>query len=206
MTDEQQEKPESARNSPTGKWLWLVLGLILLVMLFAILKSGGNPAPEKMILPRVAGRVQRGDLSGAGLPPDSESVASSGSVVSGTITISDALKSKVKPGSVIYVIARPAGVKKGPTVAALRVDSTDFPIQYAMSEKNLMVTGAALEGKLDISVRLDQDGDAGTRQKGDLSGSCKKNPVSVGATDADIVLDTEITEEHLPEGHPGVTS
>jgi hypothetical protein len=40
-----------------------------------------------------------------------------------------------------------------------------------------------------IAVRLDKDGNAMTREAGDLTGEYKKNPVEVGAKNVDIVLD-----------------
>jgi hypothetical protein len=47
------------------------------------------------------------------------------------------------------------------------------------------------EGALQIRVRLDKDGNAKTVQTGDLEGLYKKNPVSVGSKNVDIVIDQE---------------
>ena len=52
-----------------------------------------------------------------------------------------------------------------------------------------MMQGRPFSGKVSLSVRLDKDGNAMTREAGNLSGDYKKNPVEVGSKNVDIVLD-----------------
>jgi hypothetical protein len=52
-----------------------------------------------------------------------------------------------------------------------------------------MMQGRPFSGKVTIIVRLDKDGNATTRDPGDLTGEYKKNPVEVGSKNVDIVLD-----------------
>jgi len=52
-----------------------------------------------------------------------------------------------------------------------------------------MTQGMPFTGKMNIAVRLDQDGNPGTRGPGDVNGDYKKNPVDVGSKNVDIVLD-----------------
>ena len=49
--------------------------------------------------------------------------------------------------------------------------------------------GTPFTGKINITVRLDKDGDPTTRGAGDLTGEYKKNPVEVGAKNADVIVD-----------------
>lgn len=191
-----------------GLWLWIGLGLVLLVLLFAMLEGPQLGPKEELTRPhRVAGRVAPPGLTRF-IEEKKEGFAKSEAKIriSGRITVADGLKKQAKPGSVIYVMARFGVGDTGPTVAAKRIPLAEFPISYTIDNNDLMVSGATLNAKLSISARLDQDGDAGTRQKGDLVGVCKKNPVKPGETGADIVLDTVITEEHIPQAHPGANS
>jgi hypothetical protein len=58
-------------------------------------------------------------------------------------------------------------------------------MSFSISEADSMIPGTPLVGDLDIIARLDQDGDAFSRQEGDLEG--RAGPVQVGA-EVDIVL------------------
>jgi hypothetical protein len=49
--------------------------------------------------------------------------------------------------------------------------------------------GTPFTGKINITVRVDKDGNPATRGAGDLTGDYKKNPVEVGAKNVDIVID-----------------
>ncbi|MGH8103458.1 MAG: c-type cytochrome biogenesis protein CcmI/CycH [bacterium] len=202
MSDEEKEKPAA---QPGRNWFWIAFGIILLVMLLAILKKMPQSTPENRLKPlQVGGQVMTPGMQGWQQEAAQRAATrSSGKTISGTVSVADAMKSRVKPDAVLYVIARLSGVKKSPVIAVAKLEVSAFPVNYSLSDSNLMMSGATLEGKFDISARHDQDGDAGTRQIGDLTGQSKKNPVEPGATGADIVLDTEITENYAPPSHPG---
>jgi hypothetical protein len=52
-----------------------------------------------------------------------------------------------------------------------------------------MMQGTPFTGKIDVSVRLDKDGNPTTRGAGDMTGDYNKNPVEVGTKNIDIVID-----------------
>jgi len=52
-----------------------------------------------------------------------------------------------------------------------------------------MMQGGPFTGKINITVRLDKDGNPTTRGAGDMTGEYKKNPVEVGSKNVDIVID-----------------
>jgi hypothetical protein len=54
-----------------------------------------------------------------------------------------------------------------------------------------MIPSMRFEGEIQISVRLDSDGDAMTQLPGDLSGAAS-TPSTPGAHGVDILLDTQI--------------
>ena len=117
----------------------------------------------------------------------SSSSASAGQIT-GRITINPKLKPAIDPKAVLFIIARPAA-GGGPPLAVKKIDRPAFPLSYSLGAENMMTQGMPFTGKLTIAVRLDQDGNPGTRGPGDLNGDYKKNPVDVGSKNVDIVLD-----------------
>jgi len=89
----------------------------------------------------------------------------------------------------LFIIARPAGSPGGPPLAVKKIDKPSFPLRYSLGQENVMMQGTLFAGKINISVRLDKDGNPTTRGAGDLTGEYKKNPVEVGAKSADVILD-----------------
>lgn len=116
-------------------------------------------------------------------------VATTGQSISGTITVDAKLKSHLDPNAALFIIARPAGGAGGPPLAVKKIDQPKFPLSYSLGQENLMMQGMPFSGKVNITVRLDKDGNPTTRGAGDLSGDYKKNPAQVGATNADVILD-----------------
>ena len=108
--------------------------------------------------------------------------------ITGKVTIDPKLKANVDSQAVLFIIARPAGAGGGPPLAVKKIDRPVFPLSYSLGSENVMMQGRPFSGKVNISVRLDKDGNPVTRQPGDISGEYK-NPVDVGSKNVDIVLD-----------------
>lgn len=85
--------------------------------------------------------------------------------LSGTVKLSPKLKEPWPAGAPVFVIARSAD--GGPPFAVRRYDGVKPPFKYELGAENVMLGGAAPK-RLVITVRVDQDGDAMTRQLGDL--------------------------------------
>ena len=117
------------------------------------------------------------------------SSSSSSGQISGQITIDPKIKAAIDPQATLFIIARPTGGGGGPPLAVKKIDRPAFPLSYSLGAENMMTQGMPFTGKLTIAVRLDQDGNPGTRGPGDLNGDYKKNPVDVGSKNVDIVLD-----------------
>ncbi|HEX2226854.1 MAG TPA: hypothetical protein VHM64_06915, partial [Candidatus Binatia bacterium] len=77
----------------------------------------------------------------------------------------------------------------GPPLAVKKIDNPSFPIAYSLGQENVMMQGTPFTGKIHISVRLDKDGNAMTREAGNVLGEYPKNPVEVGSQNVDMVLD-----------------
>jgi len=115
--------------------------------------------------------------------------AASAAQISGIITIDPKLKANLDPNATLFIIARPAGGAAGPPLAVKKVDRPTFPMDYTVSQENVMMQGTPFTGKINITVRLDKDGNPTTRGAGDVTGEYKKNPVEVGTKNVDIVID-----------------
>ncbi len=124
----------------------------------------------------------------------------------------------------MFLIARRAGGPPGPgsMLAVQKLQAADFPMPFMLSGRDAMIPGTPFAGQVSISVRVDKDGDAMTRRKGDVFGMA--NNVKVGTSNLSISLDTLQTEDQLlgggapmggapmggapmggaPPGHPGL--
>jgi hypothetical protein len=126
--------------------------------------------------------------------------------ISGTITLPAARRKDVARTDTLFIIARRAGAPPGPgsLLAVQRHLAGDFPMPFTLSGRDAMVPGTPFEGALDITVRVDKDGDGLTRRKGDLSGQA--NGVRVGAQGVTIPVDTVQAQDlTLPGPPPGST-
>lgn len=124
--------------------------------------------------------------------PDRAVTQSGGQNISGRITIDGKLKRKLNDKATLFIIVRRAGGAAGPPVAVKKIERPVFPLSYSIGTENVMMQGTAFSGKVDVSVRLDADGDPATRAAGDLIGIYKNNPAQVGSKNIDIVIDQEL--------------
>ena len=119
------------------------------------------------------------------------SAYSGGAGISGVITVDNRLADKLSKTDTLYIIAynadRPKG--SGPPLAAKRIASPRFPLVYTIGPEDLIAEGSIFSGRINISARIDKDGDAGPIQPGDLEGRYKKNPTSTGEKGVDIMID-----------------
>jgi len=114
--------------------------------------------------------------------------------LSGRILIDPKLLAEVDPGSVLFIIARTPGSKRGPPLAVARVTSPSFPHSFTLGASNVMIPGTPFNGSVDLLVRLDKDGNPMTREPGSLAGSYQGNPVAVGTQDLEITIDEKVGE------------
>ena len=112
--------------------------------------------------------------------------------ISGTITIDPKLAGKVDPNAVLFISAKPAdGPQVGvPPIASQRVPSPKFPLQYTLSQADIIMQGGSLSGQMNIVAKLMKGGAAGPVGPGDIEGRFSKNPITVGQKGIDVTLDT----------------
>ncbi|MDE2417201.1 MAG: hypothetical protein KGN32_05280 [Burkholderiales bacterium] len=138
------------------------------------------------------GLAEARDLAGlpAVTPPPSDEKAGGapvgGAVVSGTVTLSAALRKQVQPEDTVFVFARAAEGAKMP-LAILRKQGKDLPLQFTLDDSMAMSPANALSGasKVVVGARVSKSGNA-MPQPGDLSG--QSAAVSVGTTGMQIEI------------------
>ncbi|MCZ6464114.1 MAG: hypothetical protein O7A09_07215 [Proteobacteria bacterium] len=121
------------------------------------------------------------------LPPVPGSTRSGGPAIRGTIRVSVQL-GEPPAGAVLFIIARRAGAKGGPPLAVRRIPAPELPMDFEIGPEHVMVPSFEFEGEIDLSARLDSDGNATTRLPGDIQGRAGAS-VGPGATGVEIVLD-----------------
>ena len=129
-------------------------------------------------------------------PPDP------GATITGQITIAPAL-AKSKPAGTLYLVARRLSdnpTALGTLIAVKKLPADKFPLDFNLSAADMPFQNGAFDGELTLSVRIDQDGDPMSRQKGDLFGGLPK--VRVGSHDVKIALD-QVQKEAESLGQPG---
>ena len=113
-------------------------------------------------------------------------------VIEGTISAGKDLAETIKAGDRIFLSVRSIGtdgeVVRFP-IAVDRVDVVKLPVSFRLSSANMMMKGAVFAGKVEVSARVDRDGEARTREPGDVEG---KLVVTIPNKQAKLILDTPV--------------
>ena len=155
--------------------------------IFSRLLSIVPPGEERDEIIKVLAEIPAAGSAPATSAPSAVAVAAQS--ISGKITVEAKLKDKIDPQAALFIIARSASGAGGPPLAVKKIDRPTFPLDYSLSQENVMMQGMPFSGKLNISVRLDKDGNPTTRGAGDLTGEYRKNPAEPGTKNVDIAID-----------------
>lgn len=113
-------------------------------------------------------------------------------VLAGVLKLDPKTKDKVKAGDVIFLVARGPGLAgaPGPVVAVRRLEAAAFPMEFRIDSRDAMMTGTQgmMKGPLVLTARVDKDGDAITKNPGDVTGTL--NVKSLPSDKLALVLDT----------------
>jgi cytochrome c-type biogenesis protein CcmH len=119
---------------------------------------------------------------GRGAPP----VASDGSPVAGTVDLAQPLAGRVPPGAILFLIARTA--ETGPPLAVKRIPDPEFPLEFEIGPGDRMIQAVPFAGPLQVTARIDADGNAMTREPGDLQGRSTAG-LQPGDRGVEVVID-----------------
>jgi hypothetical protein len=109
--------------------------------------------------------------------------------IRGQVQLSVELQRTLKPTAALYVIARRPGELTGPPYLVKRfAPPLLFPLDFSLSEKDLMMPGQKLDGNLALMARVSQSGAATPVSEGDIEGFAAGSYVAVGAQDVGIEL------------------
>ena len=121
-------------------------------------------------------------------PPPSQAAGGGGEQpLSGTLRLADGLEAR--PGSILFLIARRGAA--GPPLAVKRVADPSFPLDFTIGPDDRMIEAMPFAGPLQLSARVDGDGDASSREPGDLQGSAS-GTYDPGATGIDLLIDEQL--------------
>jgi hypothetical protein len=157
-------------------------------------ENGNNPHAGLKMNAQGGGQGEptSGDIAkmGQALAPDPNRAIDPTHRVAGMITISPKVADKAKPSTPLFVIVKRADASGQPIGTPLAVDKLAWdgkPIAFDVTEGQAMVNGTQMTGDVVITARYDQDGDAISKQPGDIVGQVR---VKVPALNANITLDT----------------
>lgn len=106
--------------------------------------------------------------------------------ITGKIQIEPNFLKYTKKSDTLFLIAR--SIEGGPPIAVTRFSGKNYPYDFSLSEEHLMIPGKAISEPLNLTVRVDKDGNALTKNAGDIEGAYEKNPVSLHAENIIITV------------------
>lgn len=159
--------------------------------------------PEAPIAQQLQGSIDRArELAGSSAPPSLVSGSGSGPVadapknsvqnrsVTGTVTLSAGLMSKVQPDDSVFIFARPADGSRMP-VAVVRARAKELPLQFTLDDSRAMAPTAKISNlsEVIVSARISRSGNA-MPSSGDLEGGNEK--IKVGSQGIAITIDRAV--------------
>ena len=130
------------------------------------------------------------DVAQLGLPPpDPNRAIDPAHHVNGVLKIHPKAKDRVKPGAAVFLIVKRADDSGQPTGTPLAVEKLTWEKDgqpFELTEKQAMIAGTQLTGEVVVIAHYDQDGDAISKQPGDVMGQIK---VKIPADNVNLFLD-----------------
>ena len=123
-----------------------------------------------------------------GKAPKADPKAPTALRIEGTVRLDPGRAAPAGGRATLYIVARSAGAGGGPPLAVKRIAGPKFPVSFSLGPGDVMMPGTAFEGPLELSARLDRDGDPLTREPGEPAGVYDGNPVTPGARNVTITL------------------
>lgn len=114
----------------------------------------------------------------------------SNAFLEGAVELSDKVKSKLRPGDVLFIYARPVQGSKMP-VAFERYPVKDWPVKFHLDDRNTMASGMTTLADTEqvvVEARISHSGNF-MPASGDLQGAAAQ-PVKKGTSGIKVVIDT----------------
>lgn len=145
-----------------------------------VTQKGGKPSTQQ------GGKVQEAATPAQTAQPQA---GAAGSQISGKVSLSPALASKVSPNDVVFILARSAGGGRMPPLAALRKQVSDLPLEFTLDDSMAMQPQFKLSGfdQIVVVARVSKSGQP-VSQPGDLQGM--SGTIKPGAKGLNVVIDS----------------
>lgn len=114
------------------------------------------------------------------------SLASESEPIRGVIRLAPELEGRVPEGAILFLIARTG--PSGPPTAVVRIPGPRLPLEFSIGPDDRMIAAVPFEGPFELTARIDADGNAMSRNPGDLQGAAA-GTVLPGASGVEIVID-----------------
>lgn len=181
------KKPSSNMMGNVALFAAIVIGAIAVIVAMNKDKPkemspfAGGPPPANVAPPPPP-------ASGGG---GAEAAPSGGDPISGRVVL-DPSVGEAGSGTV-FIVLRNAGMpNRGPPIAVKKIDHPTFPVEFQVSSADVMMKGIPFTGPFDIYVRLDRDGNAMTKDAGDLVNDGPTSGIKPGASDVEIKLNKRL--------------
>ena len=126
-------------------------------------------------------------------PPDPDRKIDASKFLRGTIRADAKVAAGIDSGAVLFLSAVPVdpatGEVLGAPVAVARLEVGKLPMRFELTERDAMAAGTRFEGDVLITAWVDGDGEARTKEPGDVEGRLRAR---VPARGLDLVLDTAL--------------
>jgi hypothetical protein len=172
---------------------WILLLVAACDRNFEPFDPAEEPRPPDLakIFPPGADRAAEQSPAGApamplrGAPPVGEAAAS----VRGTLRLAPELEGRVPSGAILFLIAR--STEAGPPLAVQRIPEPRFPLDFEIGPNDRMIQQLPFAGPLRLTARVDGDGNATSREPGDLVGESSEE-VEPGDSGIVITIDQSL--------------
>ena len=124
-------------------------------------KNGLSPASDAPSAPAAA------TANTAAAHP--ETTPTSSGTIEGRLEVAPEVAQNIKAGDTIFLIARDAQTNAMVAVTKL-VAPPQFPLPFVLSGQNAMMGNTPFQGSVKLSARVDKDGDATSKNPGDVVG------------------------------------
>ncbi len=132
----------------------------------------------------IAACSKKEEAKGGGATPVQTGDAS----ISGTISVDPSLKDKIGNAPLLMIFASNSSDPSQPALVVQRQVGVTFPFEYKLSKDDITLVGSSFSGRLYVSARIDPNGMVGPPGPGTFDGAYPGNPVSVGSSKVDIVI------------------
>jgi hypothetical protein len=115
--------------------------------------------------------------------------AASANEISGTVTLGKGTQLSSSPQGTLFIFAKKAGTASGngvPPIAVVKIQQPKFPVNFSLSEANVMMPGSKFEGPLTVYARYSPSGDV--MDKSGPEGTSGPKAVQVGQKNLKIDL------------------